>query len=172
MPHSDPEGTVRLTGWQSVIAAVLVGGGTGWLICAIPERFGWPLPLLPMVASGVIAVLAVVVGYLAWSTHRQIQRRRELMSDLRAVGLLALGKSCLLAGSGMLSGYAAVIVFFWNRLAAELARERVVSAAVAVVGSVGLAIAGALLERSCRIPGPPRGDATPKVLPESPSTPH
>lgn len=172
MPDPETGGTVALTSWQSVVAALLLGVGLGWLMYAVPERFGWPLPLLPLLGSGAIAILALAVGFLAWSTHRRIQVRREPVANVGAVALLVLGKTCYLGGAGMAGGYAAVIFFFWNRLAAELARERVVSSTVAVVASIGLAIAGALLERSCRIPGPPTGDATPKGLPGSPSTPH
>ncbi len=171
MPDSEPQGTVAPTGWQSVVAAVLIGAGTGWLIFDVPDRLGWPLPALPMIGSGAIAVLAVSVGFAAWSTHRRIQVRREPVPPVRAVTLLVLGKTCLLAGAGMAAGYAVVFGYFLNRLAAELARERVISSAVAAVGAIGLAIGGAILERSCRIPGPPSGDATPKGLPRSPGSP-
>jgi hypothetical protein len=172
MPELEPRGTVALTGWQSVVAAALAGAGLGWLIYAIPERFGWPLPLVPLVGSVALVLASLAVGVLAWSTYRRVQVRRESVENARAVGLLVLGKACYLGGAGLAGGYATVIAFFWDRLTAEFARERVTSSVVAVVASIGLAIAGALLERACRIPGPPSGDATPKGLPESPSTPH
>lgn len=171
MPEGEPGGTVRRTGWQTLIAAALGGLGVGWLVFDVPDRFGLPLPQLPLIASAAIGLLALSVGFLAWSNHRAVQVRREKVARRRAVTLLVLGKTCLVAGVGLAFGYAAVIVFFVNRLAAELARQRVVSSVVAVVAAAGLAIAGSLLERSCLIPGPPDGDATPKGLPGSSGSP-
>jgi len=87
------------------------------------------------------------------------------------VQLLALGKTSLLAGAGLAGGYAAVAAFFWSRQEASTPREIVFSSVVAVVASAALATAGAFLERSCRIPGPPDEDATPPDIPGSADTP-
>jgi ABC-type Fe3+-siderophore transport system permease subunit len=54
-----------------------------------------------------------------------------------------------------------VAAYFWSRQDAVLPRERVLSSVVAVVVSVALAVAGALLERACRIPHTTDDDATP-----------
>lgn len=171
MPEHEPGGTVRRTGWQTLGVAAVAGAGIGWLLFDVPERFGLPLPPLPLIASIVIGLLAVSVGFLAWTTHRKVQVRREPIMRNRAVAILALGKACLIAGVGLAFGYGSVIVFFLHRLAAELARERVISAVVAAVAATGLAVAGGFLERACMVPGPPSGDATPKDLPRSPSSP-
>ncbi len=170
MSQHEPGGTVRRTGWQTLAVAAVAGAGVGWLVFDVPDRFGLSLPPLPLIASIVIGLLALSVGFLAWTTHRKVQVRREPMAQGRAVAILALGKACLVAGVGLAFGYGAVIVFFLNRLAAELVRERVISAAVAVVTATALALAGGFLERACMIPGPPSGDATPKDVPGSPSS--
>lgn len=170
MAQREPGGTVRRTGWQTLGVAAVAGAGVGWLLFDVPDRFGLPLPPLPLIASIVIGLLALSVGFLAWTTHRRVQVRREPMAQGRAVAILALGKACLIAGVALAFGYGAVIAYFLNRLGAELPRERVISAIVAVVTSTGLAIAGGLLERACIIPGPPSGDATPKDVPRSPSS--
>lgn len=171
MGESEPQGTVAPTGWQAVVAAVLIGAIIGWLLFAVPEMLSWPLPQLPLVVAVTIAVIAAAIAVQAVLTHRSIQVRRESVPASRAVMLLVLGKTCLLAGAGIASGYAAILVYFLPRLSAELPKQRVVSSAAAVLASIGLAIAGHFLERSCRIPGPPSGDATPGNVPGSQSTP-
>lgn len=165
-------GSVKTTTWQQVVAAVFVGTGIGWLIFAVPNGFGWPLPAIPLIASLALLGFAVVVAVLARKTHRSIQRRRDPIQPVRAVRLLVLGKSALLAGAGLAAGYLAAILYSLPHWAAVLPRERIVNAAIAMVASIGLAIGGHFLERACRIPGPPSGDATPGGLPGSPASPH
>ncbi|MFZ0530585.1 MAG: DUF3180 domain-containing protein [Propionicimonas sp.] len=164
---SDPDGpqpTVAATSWRVVGIAIVVGAGIGWSLFSALDALGWPAPQLPIVVTFAIALLAVIVAVQAARTHRTIQVRREVLPARRAVALLVLGKTCLLAGAGMAAAYAAVIVYFWSRQDASLPRERVASSAVAVVASVGLAVAGAFLERACRIP-PSDEDATPPAHP-------
>lgn len=172
MMKQSESGSVLATTWQQIVTAVFVGGGIGWLLFAVPGRFGWPLPSIPLIASLALLGFAVVVAVLAGRTHRIIQRRRDPMEPMRAVRLLVLGKSALLAGAGLAAGYLAAILYSLPHWAAVLPRERIVNAAIATVASIGLAVAGHFLERACRIPGPPSGDATPGGLPGSPGTPH
>lgn len=170
-PSVRSPGTVRPTGWQAVGVAVVVGAGVGWSLFTALDKFGAELPRLPLMVTLAIAVLAAVVGTQAVLAHRMIQVRRQPVAPGRAVALLVLGKYCLLAGAGLAGGYAAVAAYFWSRLEASLPREIVVSSAAAVVASVALGIAGAFLERACRIPGPPDEDATPPDIPGSADTP-
>lgn len=114
-----------------------------------------------------IAVLAGLIGAQAAVTHRAIQVRREFIAPRRAVALLVLGKAAFLTGAGLAGAYIAIAAYSWSRQDAALPRERVISSAVAVVASVALAAAGAFLERSCKIPGPPNEDATPPNNPGS-----
>ena len=108
-----------------------------------------------------IALFALLVGVQAVRTHRLVQVRREELPARKAVALLVLGKTCVLAGAGLAAGYAAVAAYFWSRQDAMLPRQRVLSSVVAVVVSVALAVAGAFLERACRIPRTTDEDATP-----------
>lgn len=170
---SEPEAhpSVRPTGWQAVVAATLAGIGLGWLSCAVPDVVGWSLPSPPLVGSALITVLALAVGYVAWSTYRRLQIQRELIAAGRAVRLLVLGKATLLLGAALAGGYAAMIGYLVGRAGVEVLSSRVIIVGLSVLVSILLAIAGALLQRSCRIPGPPHGDATPSSLPGSPTSP-
>lgn len=162
MSAGPPTGpTVAATGWQAVAAAALLGAGCGWLLFAGLDALGLPAPQLPIVVTFAIALFAVLVGVQAVRTHRLVQVRREELPARRAVALLVLGKTSVLAGAGLAAGYAAVAAYFWSRQDAALPRERVLSSGVAVGASVALAVAGALLERACRIPPTADDDATP-----------
>nr|WP_300148485.1 DUF3180 domain-containing protein [Propionicimonas sp.] len=166
-----PPATVTPTSWQSVGVALVVGIGLGWSLFTALDRFTGEVPQLPLAVTVVIAVFAAVVGVEAVRTHRTIQVRRLPVPPRRAVALLVLGKACLLGGTALVGGYAAVAAFLWRRLEVNLPRERLVSPVVAVVASAALAVAGAFLERSCRIPRPRKEDATPSTIPGSPHTP-
>lgn len=166
MTEPTPSGpTVAPTNWQAIGVAIVVGAGIGWSLFTALDALGWPAPQLPIVVTFAIALLALIIAAQALRTHRIIQVRREELPVRSAVALLVLGKTCLLAGAGLAAGYAAVAVYFWSRQDAALPRERVASSLVAVITSVALAVAGALLERACRIPRSPDEDATPPTDP-------
>lgn len=159
-----PSGSVTPTGWQAVGVALVAGAGVGWSLFSALDIFGAPLPQLPLAITLLIAVLAALIGAQAAVTHRAIQVRRQPIAARRAVALLVLGKAALLTGASLAGGYIAIAAYSWSRQDAALPRERVISSAVAVVASIALGAAGAFLERSCRIPGPPNEDATPPTI--------
>ena len=164
MAAAPPTGSVTPTGWQAIGVALVAGAGLGWSLFTALDMFGAPLPQLPLAVTLLIAVLAALVGGQAAVTHRAIQVRRERIAPRRAVALLVLGKAALLTGAGLAGAYIAIAAYSWSRQDAALPRERVISSGVAVVASIALAAAGAFLERSCRIPGPPNEDATPPTI--------
>ncbi len=168
MPGPAPRPSVTATGWRSVALAGVAGVAVGWLAFAIPDRFGIPLPPLPLVVTVTIIVLAAGCWVLAWRTHRRVQVRREIVDPRTAVALLAFAKASLLGGAFLVGGYLAVGLYSLPRWSATLPRERVISSAVAVLASIALAAAGAVLERACRIPTPGGPGATPNGLPGSP----
>ncbi len=163
-----PTGTVHPTSWQSIGVAVVVGAGLGWSLFTALDRFTGDVPQVPLAVTAVIAVLAGVVCVQAVLTHRTIQVRRLPIPVRRAVALVAFGKACLLGGTVLVGGYAAVATFLARRLELNLPRELLLGPVVAILASAALAVAGAFLERSCRIPGPPKEDATPPTIPGSP----
>jgi hypothetical protein len=164
MPAQSPRPTVTPTGWSAVVVSALVGAGIGWLLFALPDRLGAPIPALPLVVTVTVLLLAAGCWVLAVRTHRLVQVRREPMEVARAVRLLAFGKASVLTGALLGGGYFVVALYSVQRWPADLPRERVISSAIATVASVALAVAGGFLERSCRIPPSDEGDATPNGL--------
>lgn len=168
-----PQPSIRPTPWRTVVLAGLIGALLGYALFAGLEAFGLEREMrLPVAAVITIAVVALVVGWLAYLTYRTIHVRHRVMPPQQAVLLLALGKTVLLAGAALVGGYAAVAVHALPRFDAAFPRERVVAAGLAVVASLGLAIAGRMLERACQVPKQPPDDkgATPGELPDGDQT--
>ncbi|MFT4109911.1 DUF3180 domain-containing protein [Propionicimonas sp.] len=145
----------------------MVGAGLGWSLFSALDRFTGDIPQLPVLVAVVIALMAAGVALQAWRTHRTVQVQRLPIAPGRAVALLVLGRTCLVAGAALAGAYAAISVFLALRLQWNLPRERLLGPVVAMVASAALAVAGAFLERSCRIPRHPEEDATPPAVPGS-----
>jgi Protein of unknown function (DUF3180) len=147
-----PPGTITTTPPLALATAALTGGGFGWLIVVIANSFGLIPPQIPWTAPVALALIAALVGALAFTTHQRIQVRREWIDPHRAVTFLVLGKASALAGALVAGGYLVYGLAFITRLAADAPRDRVIKSAVAVGAGIAMCIAGLLLERACKIP--------------------
>jgi hypothetical protein len=147
-------GSVRSTSPRSLAVAAIFGALSGWLIVAASNSFDLVPPQVPWTAPVGVLLIAGLVGVFAYTTHTRIQVRKERMDPQRAVAFLVLGKASALAGALIAGGYLAFALMFVTRIDADAPRDRVIRSAVAVVAGVGLAVAGLLLERACRVPGP------------------
>jgi hypothetical protein len=147
-------GSVRSTSPRSLAVAAILGALSGWLIVAASNSFDLVPPQVPWTAPVGVLIIAGLVGVFAYTTHTRIQVRKERMDPQRAVAFLVLGKASALAGALIAGGYLAFALMFVTRIDADAPRDRVIRSAVAVVAGVGLAVAGLLLERACRVPGP------------------
>lgn len=153
-PPTDPVGgSVKTTSWTTLLIAAVFGALGGWLIVVISGALDLVAPYVPWTAPAALAVIAALVGALAWSTHQRIQVRHERIEPERGVAFLVLGKASALAGALVAGGYLSFALLFLGRWDAEGPRERVIRSLVAVVVAAGLCIAGLLLERACKVPG-------------------
>ena len=154
MAEQPSGGSVRSTSPRALAVAAIFGALSGWLIVAASNSFDLVPPQVPWTAPVGVLLIAGLVGVLAYTTHTRIQVRKERMDPQRAVAFLVLGKASALAGVLIAGGYLAYALMFVTRIDADAPRDRVIRSAVAVVAGVGLAVAGLLLERACRVPGP------------------
>ena len=154
MAEQPSGGSVRSTSPRALAVAAIFGALSGWLIVAASNSFDLVPPQVPWTAPVGVLLIAGLVGVFAYTTHTRIQVRKERMDPQRAVAFLVLGKASALAGALIAGGYLAFALMFVTRIDADAPRDRVIRSAVAVVAGVGLAIAGLLLERACRVPGP------------------
>jgi ABC-type Fe3+-siderophore transport system permease subunit len=143
---------VTSTPRRALVVAALFGGLAGWLLAVSTEALNVVPPSIPWSAPIGLFVVGALVGAIAWSTHQQIQVRRERMEPSRAVAFLVLGKASALGGALVAGGYLGYALSFVGRFEADGPRERVIRSLVAVVGGIGLGVAGLLLERACRVP--------------------
>lgn len=143
---------VTSTPRRALVVAALFGGLAGWLLAVTTQALNVVPPSIPWSAPVGLVVVAALVGAIAWSTHQQIQVRRERMESSRAVAFLVLGKASALGGALVAGGYLGFALNFVTRFDAEGPRERVIRSLVSIVGGVALAVAGLLLERACRVP--------------------
>lgn len=134
----------------------MVGALAGWLVVVAANALGLLPPQVPWTAPGAVAIIAALVGVLAYSTWQRIQVRRERMDAQRAVAYLVLGKASALAGAMVAGGYLLFALLFVSRWEADAPRDRVIRAGIAAVAGVAMMIAGLRLERACRVPK--RGD--------------
>jgi hypothetical protein len=147
-------GSVRSTSLRALAVAAIFGALSGWLIVAASNSFDLVPPQVPWTAPVGVLLIAGLVGVFAYTTHTRIQVRKERMDPQRAVAFLVLGKASALAGALIAGGYLGYALMFVTRMDADAPRDRVIRSAIAVMAGVGLAVAGLLLERACRVPGP------------------
>jgi hypothetical protein len=124
----------------------------GFLLVPVAEELSGTAPRVEWTSAGVLALIAVMVLALAYSTHRTIHRERRRMDPRRAVNLLLLAKAAALAGAVFAGGYLGFAVHFVDSMDVDLPRERVIRSVSGLV-----MISGLLLERACRVP---KGDDT------------
>ena len=148
--------------------AGLLGAGLAWIGITGFEEFGQTVPRLPVLAGAALLAVAAVVGLAARRTRRRIVQR-ERMDPQRAVRLLVLGKTALIAGVGLAAGYLTTVGIYLPRWDAPLARERVLGAAVAALAAAALAVAGWFLEAACEVPRDPDDSPGDDPDPDGPS---
>jgi lysylphosphatidylglycerol synthetase-like protein (DUF2156 family) len=147
-----PSGPVTSTPRRALVVAALFGGLAGWLLAVTTTALAVVPPGIPWTAPIGLWLVAALVGALAYSTHQQIQVRRQRVEPQRAVALLVLGKASALAGALVAGGYFGFGINFVSRFEAEGPRERVIRSLVAIAAGLALCAVGLLLERACKVP--------------------
>jgi uncharacterized protein DUF3180 len=136
--------------------ALLVAAAVGYLLA---ETSYSDLPPLPALAPVSLALLAVVVGGMAWVVRGKVRGSRPSgrpMHPLQIARAAVLAKASSLAGSLIAGVYGGIFVWTFARRGevatyGEDARVSGLSAGAALV----LVVAALLLERACRTPEPP-----------------
>lgn len=148
------EPTVRPTS-RLVLATALAGGVLAALVSYTAlDRF-WAVVPSPGPAGLWIGVLALLTWALAVVARRKIQREHVRVDPVLATRWLALGKTGALAGAVLTGFFAAWAGLSWPRFDTSAGRPRTLWSAAAAVAALVWCVAGAALERACRIPGPP-----------------
>lgn len=111
------------TSWTTLLVAAVFGALGGWLIVVVSGALDLVPPYVPWTAPAALAVIAALVGALAWSTYQRIHVRRERVASDRAVAFLVLGKASALAGALVAGGYLTFALMFVGRWEADAPRS-------------------------------------------------
>ncbi|MDQ6524742.1 DUF3180 family protein [Nocardioides sp. LHD-245] len=144
-----PDG-LRPTGLPTVLGWVAIGLVGGWALHPLCDRLGVVPPLVSAAQPLALLLLAAILGYVAWVTHRAVHVRRERLEAHQAVNRLMLGRASALVAALVAGGYVGYALS-WIGDPAELADERLVRSLVAAGCALLAVVAGLLLERACRV---------------------
>jgi MFS family permease len=145
-----PPGRVRTTSAAAVAGFAVVGLVLGWLLRPVSVEINGTAPTVSWLPAVTLLFVALIVGWLAWSTFRTVHRRREHLEPHHAVNRLVLAKACTLGGALVAGAYAGYAISWVGLTEAMLARERMLHAALAALAGVALVVGALLLERACR----------------------
>ncbi len=149
-----PAGHVHPTGPGALVLFGLTGLVLGWLVRPVSISWRGTAPTVGWLPVLTLFFVALIIGGVAWLTHRALHRRHEVLEPHRAVNRLVLAKSCALAGALVAGGYLGYALSWVGIDEAELAGERALHALLAGLAGVLIVIGSLLLERACRVSGP------------------
>jgi hypothetical protein len=136
-----------------VLVALLLGvTAVTWGVLQILLDRGAVLPPLTWTAPSCIALLAIVVLATALGLRARLDDPAKRPHPLSMARMAVLGKASAHVGplvGGLYAGYLLVLL---PGLEIASRRDRSVLCLVALLASVGLSVAGLVLERACRVP--------------------
>jgi hypothetical protein len=133
----------------TMVLTALVAGVACWVLFDLGGDRLRVFTQVPWTVPAALLTIAVGIVAAAWPVHQYVRGKRRRVDPLRSATVLALGKACALAGSGLVGAYAAVVL---HVLFPVVLRGRIWPAAVAVAASLALAVAGRVVEWMCRLP--------------------
>jgi hypothetical protein len=143
----------------TLLLVTVATGCVGWVALTWWTRGGHlPLPL-PWTAVAGAAALAVVVVVAGLPVRRWVRGERERPLDpLLAARTVVFAKAAAYGGAALVGWYAAQGLVLLPDLVGDR-RGRFVLAVLAALCSVGVAVAGLVVQRWCRVP--PSDDDSP-----------
>ncbi len=151
----EPEGTLRPLSYAVVTAWAVAGLVLGWLWHPVAERLAGTAPVISWAQPAALWLVAGVIAMTWWQTYRAVQVRRQRLEPHQAVNRLVLGRAGALVGALAAGGYAGYAVS-WIGDPAELAGQRILRCAVAVLAGGATVVGALLLERACRVRKDPK----------------
>jgi hypothetical protein len=146
---------VRPTRLGALAAVLVVMAALSWGVLRVLDSRGQALPPQPWTVPALIGVLAAMVAGSTVALRRRLAGRggARPASRLGVARMAVLGKASAHAGAALAGVYVGYVVLLLGDLAAGARRERAVVAGLSALAALVLALAGLLLERSCRIRG-------------------
>ena len=127
-------------------------GAVAWGVLAVMSDRGTTLPPLTWTAPSGVALLAVVVLVTALGLRSRLDQPAKRPHPLSMARMAVLGKASAHVGPVVGGLYGGYLLLLLPGLEIDARRERAVLCLVALLASIGLSLAGLLLERTCRVP--------------------
>ncbi len=140
---------------RTLFAAAALTALATWLLARVAYQH---FPVLPRSTAATVGILAVVVGYTAYSTRARLlgRPRTKPILPITVARYAALAKASSLAGALMAGAWAGLLGYTAQHLAQRAASVDTITAALGLGASVALVGAALRLERVCRVPPPPQ----------------
>ncbi|MDX3062229.1 MULTISPECIES: DUF3180 domain-containing protein [Streptomyces] len=141
-----------------LLAGLFAGAGVlSWAAARLWDSLG-TLPSVPLAASVVLAVIAVVLLATALSIRARLRAQRERrpgakgVEPLMAARAVVFGQASALVASLVAGMYGGAGVFLLGYLDIPPRRDQAIYAGSAVVAGIAVVAAAVFLERVCRLP--------------------
>lgn len=132
----------------------------GLLVSMIVQRYGLPVPLLPLAAVFSMLAIALLTFLLGWRVHRwKTAKVKKHLDPLLAARTLILAQAGAYAGTVLFGWHLGILLEQLQFLQYSSAVDHVVTAAVMAGGGVVMLVVGLIVERFCRIPPEDDGGA-------------
>jgi len=160
---------MKRTPWTRLLVVAVVAAGLTAVLIMVVESRGGTLTPVPPLAWGVMVVIAAIVGVLGWNVRQYTRGKRPGMDMLLAARTVVLATAAAYTGALLTGWYAAQVLVTLSDLEIASRREVAVSAGVAVVVAVLLAVVGLVVERWCEVPPPDDDEGGPSAASQSPA---
>ena len=150
------------TRWQTLLATAGVSAAVSWTVLRLFERHSASMPPTSWLVCLVLLATSGLVFSLGWAVRQGTNGKGPKVEPVRAVRTVVLAKASCYTGSLLLGWYVAQVLLVIGDLANEPRRERALTAGVAAICALVLAVVGLVVERFCQVP-PPSAAAVEKI---------
>ena len=147
-----PEHRLQPTGPAGLSILGALGLIAGWVFHQVTDTPTSVPPQVPWAQPLALTLVACILGWTAWVTHRTIAHRPARLSPHQAVNRLVLARACAYVGALAAGFYFGYAISWLGVTSSDMAGEHVLRAACGGVAGLLVVTAGLLLERACRVP--------------------
>jgi hypothetical protein len=151
----------------TLLLVTVLSTAVGWAVVRVLSSRGVTLPAVPWLMVGVLLLIAAVVLGMGISVRQYLRGKHPTLDPMRAARTAVLAKASCYTGALLAGWYAAQVIAVLGDLGIESQRARAVTAGLAVLGAVVLAVVGLVVEHICRVPPPEDPEHAPGSAPRT-----
>lgn len=140
---------------QTIALVAAIAGVVSFGIFALLSRNGSLVPRPPILAGILVVVMGGLILWLARPVRHYLQgRARSSLDPLRAARTVVLAQAGALTGAAVAGWYAGQLVVVLTGLELVANQARILPLTLTIAAALGLAAAGLVAQRWCRIEPP------------------